>query len=547
MSIEKEFHRLIIDNEAVLPSRFTYPFNYVPHSLSLEAARQAREFIKSTLCSDSEIASFIGKGKMFGVLVVKYGEDYGYLIAFSGNINHSNRYEGFVPPVFDLLDREGFFVEGECELNELNRQINELGESNDIKQLKLELSDAEIELINLKTENKRLLQEGKRCRDEQRKLNADDNEFLNRLIAESQYQKAECRRKELALKNRVEELRERVVLFEDKVQLLRRRRKELSLSLQRKIFENFVLLNARGEKSNLLEIFANYSLPLPPAGAGECAAPKLLQFAYKNGMTPICMAEFWWGESPKDEVRVDGHFYPACKSKCEPILNFMLQGLDVEPNPIEARGLNSSPRLLFEDDWILAVDKPSGMLSMRGKVNVPSVDEWLKVVYEGCNYFVAHRLDMDTSGVLLIAKDFDTYKALQGLFARKLVQKRYRAIVGRELECGEGRINLPLIADIDNRPFQRVDYQYGKESLTLYRVLEKREGMSLVEFTPLTGRTHQLRVHSAHKDGLNAPIVGDNLYGTPGERLMLHAESVFFRHPVTKQIVEIIAPSPIKF
>ena len=183
------------------------------------------------------------------------------------------------------MDREGFFVEGECELNELNRQINELGESNDIKQLKLELSDTEVELINLKTENKRLLQEGKRCRDEQRKLNAADNEFLNRLIAESQYQKAECRRKELALKSRVEELRERVVLFEDKVQLLRRRRKELSFSLQCKIFENFVLLNARGEKSNLLEIFANYSQPLPPAGAGECAAPKLLQYAFANAVT----------------------------------------------------------------------------------------------------------------------------------------------------------------------------------------------------------------------------------------------------------------------
>ena len=527
-----------------IPESFTYPFNYVPHRLSVKASECAQAFIKSSLCANADVQTEVQRGKMFGVLVVKNGQRLGYLVAFSGNINHSNNYQGFVPPVFDLLDKDGFFVKGEAELNRINAEIKSIESSAQYAHAQSVVADLERQFANLKLQNKLALKHAKELRNEQRQLNPNDAELIARLNKESSFLKAECKRAECKFQESIAHARMALDAFEERLALLKQQRKENSATLQQQIFESFVLLNSNGEERNLLSIFKDTPQGIPPAGAGECAAPKLLQYAYKRGLKPICMAEFWWGDSPTEEIRVDGQFYPSCKSKCEPILNFMMQGLNVEPNPILQRVLVEKPVLLYQDEWIMAFNKPSGVLSMRGKIDVPSMDEWLKVEYAGCDYFVAHRLDMDTSGVLLVAKDVKSYKALQGLFAKQRVTKVYKALVQRELDKSEGRIELPLLADINNRPFQKVDFEYGKEALTEYRVIDSRRGVSLVEFRPLTGRTHQLRVHSAHISGLNAPIVGDNLYGNPAERLMLHAESVQFVHPVTGQLVTISSPAP---
>ncbi len=527
-----------------LPLEFTYPFNYVPHKLSVMAINDLCKFIKKELCSDEIVRDEINHGKMFGVLVVKSNDEIGYLAAFSGNIAHSNIYPGFVPPVYDLLNPSGFFVSGEENLNSINLKVKEFENSESYMELRAEHARLTSELKELKEYNKNLLNSSKARRDELRASNPNDTKLEAILVAESQFLKAECKRKERAKQQTIQIVQRELADYTNRIDELKLLRREKSAELQELIFKEFKVRNAKGEERDLLSIFKETPQEFPPAGAGECAAPKLLQYAYIHGLEPLCMAEFWWGESPKDEVRKHGHCYPSCKSKCEPILNFMMQGLKVAVNPIMFHGRDFWPHVIYEDEWIMAIDKPSGMLSMRGKIDVPSVDEWLKVAYPGCNYYVVHRLDMDTSGILLIAKDLDVYKSLQGLFAKKIVEKRYFALISGVPKVNEGRIELPLIADIDNRPFQRVDFVNGKESITEYKVLSSRNGVSRVEFRPLTGRTHQLRVHAAHLLGLNAPIVGDNLYGNPGRRLMLHAESVQFIHPVTKCKVVISSPIP---
>lgn len=540
-----EFHRFLSAIDKVeLPKYFTYPFNYVPHFLSKLAARELCGYIDNSLCCNSEVEDELKRGKMFGVLVVRKEGEVGYLAAFSGNIAHSNIYPGFVPPIYDLLNPNGFFVKGEECLDSINREVDMILQSVEYAELSSKCNELQHFITELKQNNKELLSQAKVKRDALRAEHPNDPVLLNELISESQYLKAECKRSERAKLIELQEVQSELNKLVERVAYLRQLRRGMSADLQRSIFKEYVVKNALGDSLDLLSIFADTPQGVPPAGAGECAAPKLLQFAYLNGFEPLCMAEFWWGDSPKEELRTHGAFYPSCKSKCEPILNYMMQGLNVETNPILYHGRDFWPHVVYEDEWILALDKPNGMLSMRGKVDVPSVDEWLKVEYPNCNYYVAHRLDMDTSGVLLVAKNLDVYKALQGLFAKKLVEKQYIALISGVPKDSEGIIDLPLIADIENRPFQKVDYINGKESITEYKVLNYKRGVSLVQFRPLTGRTHQIRVHAAHVDGLNAPIVGDNLYGKRGRRLMLHAESVQFTHPITNVRVTIYSPIP---
>ena len=332
-----------------------------------------------------------------------------------------------------------------------------------------------------------------------------------------------------------------------RIDALKQERKAMSEALQERIFRLFVVRNARGESLDLIEVFNRYygedAGVMPPAGAGECCGPRLLQCAYLNALTPLCMAEFWYGNSPVGEVRHHGQFYPACSSKCKPILTFMLQGLDVEPNPLETA--SSAPiKVLYEDDWLMAVDKPAGMLSAPGKLDVESLPQLLMRERPGEQLHVVHRLDMATSGVLLLAKSMEMCTTLQRMFAARQVSKCYVAWLQGNVASDAGTIGLPLRPDFDHRPFQVVDEAQGKEAITRYEVVERRDGLTLVRFYPLTGRTHQLRVHAAHRCGLNAPIVGDPLYGTPGARLMLHAQSLTFTHPVTAHRITITAPAP---
>ena len=332
--------------------------------------------------------------------------------------------------------------------------------------------------------------------------------------------------------------------------------KQMSQDLQLWLFQQYRLLNARGETKDLVEIWQDYhssprireKYPLPPGGTGDCCAPKLLQYAYSQGLKPVCMAEFWWGDSPKSLIRHHGQFYPACSGKCKPVLAWMLQGLDVDPNPEEVRYQHLVPNIVWEDEVMAVVDKPSGMLSMPGKIGEYSVATWAQERWPGA--ILVHRLDMQTSGLLLVAKTEDAYHHLQAQFEARTVKKKYLAVVEGVPQHEHGVIDLPLSSDPLNRPLQVVDFEHGKRAITEYRALTSVTGgrffcytsdvtkepspcYTLMALWPHTGRTHQLRVHCAHQEGLGCPIAGDELYGKKADRLYLQAQAIAFDHPVT--------------
>lgn len=309
--------------------------------------------------------------------------------------------------------------------------------------------------------------------------------------------------------------------------------KERSIALQRWLFAQYRFLNNRQEEATMEQLFSGTT---PPSGTGDCCAPKLLQAAYRRGLKPLCMGEFWMGASPKGEIRKEGQFYPACSAKCKPLLKHMLVGLDVEENPL-LQTVSEPLRYIYEDEDIIVVTKPSGMLAVPGKDALPNVQDMVRERFPNATGpLIVHRLDMDTSGLMVLALNDDSYHHLQGQFVRHEVEKRYTAVLEHELPIGqEGRIDLLICPDITDRPRQMVNEQYGKRSITQYKVAGTKDGHTIIHLWPHTGRTHQLRVHMAHPLGMNNPIVGDRLYGTPGKRLMLHAAELSFTHPRTGQ------------
>ena len=535
-------HRFKKDISVVeAPGRFNNPFYYSPHPLCMMAAQEVR----AMLSSDSTVAADAAKGKMFGVLVVRDGDGVlGYLAAFSGLLAGRNNVPGFVPPVFDLQSPTGYFKQEEGEISALNRRIKETECSGEYVTVVAAVADTKCAMEQQLAAMRDDMRLGKQRRNELRATGALTPDEEAALVRESQFQKAELKRVAARWQQQVAGCEAAVAPFKELIASMKKERKRRSAALQRWLFGQFKVLNAGGCEKSLLDIFAQHSGIIPPGGAGECAAPKLLQYAYLNSLTPIAVAEFWVGASPQGEVRRDGCFYGACKSKCEPILGFMLQGLDVEENALEKGGDISNISIVYEDDHIVVVDKPSGVLSVPGIMGGTSVQQWLRDEYLHSNeLFVAHRLDMVTSGLLVAAKSMEVYKELQRQFAGREVKKEYTAILDGVPVNGEGVIELPLAADYDNRPRQKVDYVGGKPAVTRYKVIGtvERDGRmcAVVRFEPITGRTHQLRVHAAHKDGLDCPIVGDALYGTVGERLMLHASRITFVHPVSKENVEL--------
>ena len=535
-------HRFKKDISVVeAPGRFNNPFYYSPHPLCVMAAQEVR----AMLSSDSAVAADAAKGKMFGVLVVRDGDGVlGYLTAFSGLLAGRNNVPGFVPPVFDLQSPTGYFKQEEGEISALNRRIKETECSDEYVTAVAAVSDTKCAMEQQLAAMRDDMRLGKQRRNELRATGALTPDEEAALVRESQFQKAELKRATARWQQQVAGCEIALAPLKASIAAMKEERKRRSAALQRWLFEQFKVLNAGGCEKSLLDIFAAHSGIIPPGGAGECAAPKLLQYAYLNSLIPIAVAEFWVGASPQGEVRRDGCFYGACKSKCEPILGFMLQGLDVEENALEKGCDISNINIVYEDDHIMVVDKPSGVLSVPGIMGGTSVQQWLRDEYLHSNeLFVAHRLDMATSGLLVAAKSMEVYKELQRQFAGREVKKEYTAILDGVPVNGEGVIELPLVADYDNRPRQKVDYVGGKPAVTRYKVIGtvERDGRmcGVVRFEPITGRTHQLRVHAAHKDGLDCPIVGDALYGTVGERLMLHASRITFVHPVSKENVEL--------
>ena len=478
---------------------------------------------------------------MFGVLVVRTpAGEVGYLAAFSGNLAGKNVHPFFVPPIYDLLQPDGFFRQEEEQINEINARIRILQTSPALEDARSRLQST-IEYCDFVLQAaKDLMKKRKEERDRLRQFPLTEEETAL-LIKESQHMKAAHKLTKKSLRSILEEDQAKVDRLEQEIEQLKQERKRRSAALQRKLFEQFRILNARGEVKDLCELFAPTSQGTPPAGAGECAAPKLLQYAYQHQLEPIAMAEFWWGDSPKTEIRHHGYYYPACKGKCEPILHHMLQGLRVDENPLLADSHRETKLdILYEDDYLLVINKPEGMLSVPGKGDADSVYQRLSILYpEATGPIIVHRLDMATSGLLLAAKTKEAHQNLQAQFKNRTIQKRYIALLEGEVPQDEGEIRLPLCPDPLDRPRQIVSEEFGKPALTHYRVLERTSGKTLIAFYPQTGRTHQLRVHAAHPQGLHCPILGDKLYGRKAERLYLHAEYLAFTHPITSERIEI--------
>lgn len=524
-----------------LPEKFTYPFHYTPHPLCVLATGEVKEYIASRKEWQEELTA----GKMFGVLVIQMPQstDIGYLAAFSGNLAGKNIHSFFVPPVYDLLQPQGFFKIEEEQISAINQRIDELENSASYlkakERQKVETAKAQDTLNQAKA--------GLKAAKEARKLRCQSSPALSEeeqadLIRESQHQKAEYKRLEKEWKRQVEELEAEVTRFESEIERMKMERKERSAALQERLFEQFRMLNAKGEVKDLCTIFEETVHKLPPGGTGECALPKLLQYAYLHQLKPLAMAEFWWGDSPKNEVRHHGYYYPSCKGKCEPILQHMLQGLEVDDNPLlDNLHKDTKLKIVFEDEWLLVVNKPTGMLSVPGKADeMDSVYHRLKKLYpDATGPMIVHRLDMATSGLLLVAKTKEVHQHLQEQFEKRSVRKRYVALLDGSLSDIEktGRISLPLCLNPLDRPRQMVSEEYGKEAITDYQIISISNGHTRIAFFPLTGRTHQLRMHAAHPKGLNCPIAGDELYGKKAERLYLHAEYIEFSHPIYGDII----------
>lgn len=525
------------------PAEFTFPFHYIPHPLCLNAAQQVFDYLSCQHDFEHDFGidhrmEGVNTGKMFGVLIVENAEGtIGFLAAFSGKLAGTQTLPFFVPPIVNITAEESFYRKGEQVLNEYNVLIANAEHNENYRKLcaecACETQKMQAELAEMKT----AMKAAKANRDMQRaeahnSMTAQEYETLcEKLKIESLRLQYLYKQRSKQWRALIEELQQKIQVHTSRIQSLKEIRKQKSEQLQHEIFSHYTFLNALGERTSLNEIFDG----IPPAGAGECAAPKLLQYAYEYGYKPRAMAEFWWGQSPKSEIRRHKHFYPACKAKCEPILAHMLQGLQVEKNPVhEELAREKKVEILYDDDDIVVINKPAGMLSVPGNVDALSAYIYLRRIYAE-RIFVIHRLDMATSGILVFAKNTATAAWLQVQFSERLVKKRYVAILQGIVAGDEGEISLPLRPDFDNRPQQMVCYEHGKQSLTRWKVLERGESTTKIHFFPHTGRTHQLRVHASHQSGLNAPILGDDLYGIKADRLYLHAEYIEFQHPTTKE------------
>lgn len=539
-------------DKAGLPLLFNDPFSYSPHPLVVEAAREVRRHLDS---ADISLRLQLARdGKMFGVLVAQTPSGkVGYLAAYSGSHEDLRQDGYFVPPVYDLLSPDSFFPSEEHDIVMMNDLIHDL-ENDRYRFIHMEVTE-EIRQCHMEEIGKlqTIYEAGKAVRDRRRReidellqsvadpcrLESLRTELLA-ITKESQFQKGEIRRAEKRMKEEIAARDAEMAASDARIEVLKEKRKEMSGRLQQKIFEHFSFLNAYGKSKGLLEIFGD---AVPPAGTGECAAPRLLQYAYLIGYKPIAMGEFWYGH---DNSHVEGQFYPSCKGKCGPVLGWMLQGLKVDPAARHATyGCGPLPDslsslVLYEDDLLLAVNKPAGILSAPGRsgeeMDILQLLSSLGYPVEGLK--IVHRLDMHTSGVLLIAKNEATYKQLQREFVERKVLKVYEAVLEGEVSpattgsgvvwksSDEGRISLPLAADFENRPLQKVDFDSGKVAITDFRILRISGGRTYIEFYPVTGRTHQLRLHASSPLGLGAPIVGDFLYGSLDRRLMLNALKV---------------------
>lgn len=536
------------------PERMNNPLDYQPHPLCIAVCKELQTYLSER----EDWREEIDKGKMFGVLIVENAQPasgapkIGYLAAYSGQIGGRSDWDDFVPAVFDYLQPDGYFKTHEAEISGINQSIRKLEANTHMKEAKgliLQLQEERKHTIAAYQEK---IKKAKAKRDARREAGSLNPEEEAEMVKESQFMKAELRRLKKSLSEKTS-LETEYEAYQADILSLKQLRKTLSDALQQWLFSQFRMQNHEGESKDLLEIFRDAALRdypqativtsriaalkmVPPAGSGECCEPKLLQYAYSLGYKPLQMAMFWWGESPKEEIRHHLHFYPACNGKCKPILQWMLPASTFEPAAVDL-SLYNKVETLYEDREIAVIHKPEGLLSVPGKdAAQPSVYALMRSKYpEATGPLIVHRLDMSTSGVMMIAKTEFAYHRLQKAFLNHQIQKKYVAIISGKDIPEKGIISLPLMPDYLDRPRQIVDHEQGKEAITEYEVLEPVDDSHLrIALYPKTGRTHQLRVHCAHQEGLKAPILGDPLYGNEkAARLHLHAEEITFEHPLT--------------
>ena len=545
---------IIID----IPERFTDPFRYVPHPLVQFAAREVISYV------DSLNSEGFSAGKMLGILIVQTETgQIGYLAGFSGSVDGRNIVEGFVPPIYDLLDPHGHYKVHEAEIIEVNRKILTLEHSSDLADLRKELikaeqaRDEEIGLMKARMSISKKERELTRC-----ELDGDLVR-LAELTKESQFQKAELKRLKTSWEARISDIRQKLDIMMSRIASLKAERAAMSDKLQKWIFEQYIVYNAAGGSSSIWDIFSAQGL-VPPGGTGDCAAPKLLNHAFRHGLKPLAMGEFWYGRPSETAVRVQGHFYPSCTSKCGPLLSYMILNTSYMGSYTECKNpaaIHIGTEIIYEDEAIVVLEKVAGMPSVPGLDGRMSLLEWLNSdrhkssLEPSCTYEAVHRLDMDTSGIMIFARSPEAAVNLRKQFEDHTVQKTYIARLCPAdtdvwsknnviLKQGDkGTIGLPLSADYDERPRQKVDMAQGKPALTEYEVSAVNEDGTIdIIYHPHTGRTHQLRVHSAHRLGLCRPIVGDLLYGghtchSPAARLHLHALSITLRHPIDNTLL----------
>lgn len=543
------FHTFKEDISGIrLPARFTFPFCYEPHPLAIAAANELQHYLATQTDWSHNFgleqqASGLALGKMFGVLVVRNSEQkIGYLAAVSGKLAGSNTHRYFVPPIFDMLAENSFFLIEEVHLNALNRKIESLENSDELDMAKRESDrlkkewDAQQEQLKAKLRAQK--KERKETRTRLRPLYSDEayDILMEEMRSQSLLDKQQLQRFQYEMHLALASANSTLEQLLSTIAACKEERKVRSGKLQKQLFEQYNFLNARGQQKNVVAVFDEFDQSTPPAGSGECAAPKLLQYAYSNGFTPIALAEFWWGCSPASEIRRHQNYYPACRKKCEPILGYMLQGLAVDPNPMQQETTTHTelPQI-YEDEDIIVFNKPAEFLSVPGIYVKDSVYSRVLKRYPEAGPIIIHRLDMSTSGLLVVAKNKDAHKFIQQQFIQHTISKQYIALLDGLLEGSSGLIELPLRVDLDDRPRQMVCYTYGKPAKTKWKKIAIEGNKTRIRFYPLTGRTHQLRMHAVHPDGLNIPIVGDDLYGKKADRLYLHAASITFVHPRSRQ------------
>lgn len=531
-----------------LPEKFTFPFYYQPTAIAIAAVEQLQQQLEEVIAWQGETDEIESdSGKMFGVLVVRNSQQQlGYLAAYSGQLAHENIDIKFVPAVSNMQLQDAAFLAENRIINNINAEIEQLEKSEQLSSINKVLAKATTDYQQALLAQQSLMVTSRQQRKKQRseaigQLAEDDYEQLKAdLAGQSIQEKKQLQALKQHWQTKVDSLQQTLTIMTDEIAKLKKLRRSRSKNLQKKLFAQYDFFNAKGETKDLNAIFAELPEQTPPAGAGDCAAPKLLQYAYQQNLTPVAMAEFWWGAPPKSAIRQHKNYYPSCYSKCQPILTHMLKGLDVEENPLLLNpALGKDLTIVYQDADLLVVNKPAEFLSVPGKNIEDSVYLRIKTQFpQASGPLIVHRLDMSTSGLLIIALNKRAHKALQKQFIERTIEKRYVALVSGNVTTDSGTIALPLRLDFDDKPRQMVCYQHGKPALTTWRVLERKNNTTRLHLFPKTGRTHQLRVHCAHQDGLNLPIVGDDHYGHKAKRLHLHAEYLSLTHPINHKQLE---------